>query len=60
MWRLVPNEPLFVLMIEATNDSYQLPEKGLVGNHAIFDPAMLDTPKIDAAFQAQYAETETK
>lgn len=60
MWRLVPNDPLFVLMIEATNDSYQLPEKGLVGNHAIFDPAMLDTPKIDAAFQAQYAETETK
>jgi homogentisate 1,2-dioxygenase len=60
MWRLVPNEPLFVLMIEATNDSYQLPEKGLVGNHAIFDAAMLDTPKIDAAFKAQYSETETK
>lgn len=60
MWRLVPNEPLFVLLIEATNDSYQLPEKGLVGNHAIFDPAMLDTPKIDEAFKAQYAETETK
>ncbi|MBU1436372.1 MAG: homogentisate 1,2-dioxygenase [Gammaproteobacteria bacterium] len=60
MWRLVPNEPLFVLMIEATNDSYQLPEKGLVGNHAIFDAAMLDTPKIDEAFKAQYSETETK
>ncbi|OBP14725.1 homogentisate 1,2-dioxygenase [Rheinheimera sp. SA_1] len=59
MWRLVPNEPLFVLMIEATNDSYQLPEKGLVGNHAIFDAAMLDTPKIDAAFQAQYSENPT-
>ncbi len=37
-----------------------LPEKGLVGNQCDFDPAMLDTPKIDAAFQAQYAETETK
>ena len=60
MWRLVPNEPLFVLMIEATNDSYQLPEKGLVGNHAIFDAAMLDTPKIDDAFKAQYSENETK
>jgi homogentisate 1,2-dioxygenase len=60
MWRLVPNEPLFVLMIEATNDSYQLPEKGLVGNHAIFDAAMLDTPKIDEAFKAQYSESETK
>ncbi len=60
MWRLVPNEPLFVLMIEATNDSYQLPEKGLVGNHAIFDAAMLDTPKIDEAFKAQYSETTTQ
>ncbi|MFN6971695.1 MAG: homogentisate 1,2-dioxygenase [Rheinheimera sp.] len=60
MWRLVPNEPLFVLMIEATNDSYQLPEKGLVGNHAIFDAAMLDTPKIDEGFKAQYSENETK
>jgi homogentisate 1,2-dioxygenase len=60
MWRLVPNEPLFVLMIEATNDSYQLPEKGLVGNHAIFDAAMLDTPKIDEAFKAQYSENATQ
>lgn len=60
MWRLVPHEPLFVLMIEATNDSYQLPEKGLVGNHAIFDAAMLDTPKIDEAFKAQYSENATQ
>lgn len=60
MWRLVPNEPLFVLLIEATNDSYQLPEKGLVGNHAIFDAAMLDTPKIDDAFKAQYSENTTQ
>jgi len=59
-WRLEISAPLFVLLIEATNDSYQLPEKGLVGNHAIFDPAMLDTPKIDAAFQAQYSEKETQ
>jgi len=59
-WRLEISAPLFVLLIEATNDSYQLPEKGLVGNHAIFDPAMLDTPKIDAAFKAQYSEQETQ
>lgn len=56
MWRIEPTEPMFILLIEATNDSYQLPEKGLVGNHAIFDPAVIDTPKIDAAFQAQYSE----
>ena len=27
MWRLEPLEPLHVVLIEATNDSYQLPEK---------------------------------
>lgn len=56
MWRIVPTEPVFMLLIEATNDAYQLPEKGMVGNHAVFDPAVLDTPRIDAAFQAQYSE----
>jgi homogentisate 1,2-dioxygenase len=53
MWRLEPNSPLALLMIEARNSSYLLPDKGLLGPHAIFDPAMLDTPRIDAAFRAQ-------
>ena len=35
-----------------------LPDKGLLGGHAIFDPAMLDTPAIDAAFLAQQSDTE--
>lgn len=56
MWRLEVIEPLQILMIEATNDSYQLPEKGMVGPHAVFDPAMLDTPKINDAFLAQQDE----
>jgi homogentisate 1,2-dioxygenase len=57
MWRLEPFEPMQLLMIEATNDSYQLPEKGLVGGHAIFDPAVLDTPELNEAFKAQQSET---
>jgi len=56
MWRLEPTAPTMSLMIEATNDSFTLPEKGLVGRHAIFDPAMLDTPVIDEAFRAQQDE----
>ncbi len=47
-------------MIEATNDHFVLPEKGLVGRHAIFDPAMLDTPRIDEAFRAQQDERTWK
>jgi homogentisate 1,2-dioxygenase len=53
MWRLECAQPLRLLLIEATNSSYMLPDKGLVGEHAIFDPAMLDLPRIDEAFKAQ-------
>lgn len=53
MWRLAIEEPVTALLIEATNDSYRLPDKGLLGPHAIFDEAMLVTPAIDEAFAAQ-------
>ncbi|MFZ4762845.1 MAG: homogentisate 1,2-dioxygenase [Alphaproteobacteria bacterium] len=53
MWRLEHQESVSILMIEATNGSYLLPDKGLLGDHAIFDPALLDTPHIDEAFKAQ-------
>jgi homogentisate 1,2-dioxygenase len=56
MWRLECDEPAAILLIEATNASYMLPEKGLVGGHAIFDPAMLDAPRVDEAFLAQQDE----
>jgi homogentisate 1,2-dioxygenase len=58
MWRLESSEPMRMLLIEASNSSYLLPDKGLLGPHAIFDPAMLDHPKIDEAFLAQQDETE--
>jgi homogentisate 1,2-dioxygenase len=53
MWRIEPREAMTVLMVEATGGGYTLPDKGLVGNHAIFDPAMLDAPDIDEPFLAQ-------
>jgi homogentisate 1,2-dioxygenase len=58
MWRLESAGPVRLLMLEATNSAYQLPEKGPVGPHAIFDPAVLDTPTIDDAFLAQQDESE--
>jgi len=57
MWRIDCAAPLEALLVEATNSSYMLPEKGLVGNHAIFDPALLDTPKVDGAFLAQQSDS---
>ena len=35
MWRLEPGAAVTALLIEATNDSYRLPDKGPVGEHAI-------------------------
>ncbi|MCH9696623.1 MAG: homogentisate 1,2-dioxygenase [Gammaproteobacteria bacterium] len=58
MWRLTVDEPLSALLIEASNGSYQLPDKGLVGQHAVFDPAMLDVPAIDEPFVAQQNDVE--
>tara|TARA_A100001037_G_scaffold37472_1_gene28993 strand:+ start:251 stop:1381 length:1131 start_codon:yes stop_codon:yes gene_type:complete len=58
MWRVACDGDAEFLMIEAVNDAFQLPEKGLVGPHAIFDPAMLRTPEIDDAFLAQQDESE--
>jgi len=58
LWRFEHAQEVVVLMIEATGESYCLPDKGMVGQHAIFDQAMLDTPKIDAAFKQQQTEEE--
>jgi homogentisate 1,2-dioxygenase len=58
MWRVETAEPLRALLIEATNNSFRLPDKGLVGPHAIFDAAMLDTPRIDDAFREQQDNAE--
>jgi len=56
LWRLEPAKPITVMMIEATNDYYGLPDKTIVGQHAIFDQAVLDTPEIDAAYLQQQDE----
>ncbi|MBL8671459.1 MAG: homogentisate 1,2-dioxygenase [Alphaproteobacteria bacterium] len=52
-WRVETRRPMTALLIEATNSTYMLPEKGILGPHAIFDPAMLEAPRLDEAFRAQ-------
>lgn len=56
LWRLEPDKPITLLLIEATNDCYGLPDKGIVGQHALFDQAVLDSPEIDEAFLQQQDE----
>lgn len=59
-WRLDCTVASSFLLMEATNDGYRLPDKGMLGEHAIFDPAMLDVPAIDDRFKAQQDRKEWK
>jgi homogentisate 1,2-dioxygenase len=52
MWRLAPDGPAALLTIQATNTHFTLPDRGLLGPTAVFDPAMLDTPVMDEVFRA--------
>lgn len=56
MWRLTPAQPTAILTIQATNGHFTLPDKGLLGPHALFDPALLATPEMDEAFRAHQAQ----
>lgn len=56
MWRIEASTPLTALLIEATSESYKMPDKGILGHHAIFDPAVLQAPSIDETFRAQQSD----
>jgi homogentisate 1,2-dioxygenase len=58
LWRIETQAPIAMLLIEASNSAYQLPTKGVAGQHAIFDPAVLETPHIDASFRSQTERAE--
>lgn len=58
MWRLTVTQPVSALLIECTNGSYTLPDRGLAGPHAIFDPAVLDSPAMDEAFRSQQSDKD--
>jgi homogentisate 1,2-dioxygenase len=58
MWRLESAEAMRMLLIEATGGSYMLPDRGMLGPHAIFDPAVLEAPAINDAFLAQQDEAD--
>jgi homogentisate 1,2-dioxygenase len=60
MWRIEPREDCSLLMIEAVDGAYKLPDRGMLGEHAQFDPAVLETPKIDDRFLKQQGDGEWK
>ncbi len=56
LWRIEPAKATTMLLVECTEGTYTMPEKGIVGPHAIFDPAVLDVPAMDAAFREQQTD----
>jgi homogentisate 1,2-dioxygenase len=56
MWRLEPASRSRLLMIESVGASFQLPDRGIAGQHAVFDPAVLEQPSIDELFLAQQTD----
>jgi homogentisate 1,2-dioxygenase len=56
LWRLESNQGFALLLIEATGAGLGLPDRGLLGDHALFDPAVLETPRLDERFRAQQDE----
>jgi homogentisate 1,2-dioxygenase len=58
MWRIETTAPVTMLLFECSNGTIRAPERGSVGRHAVFDEAMLETPRIDEAFKAQYDEKD--
>jgi homogentisate 1,2-dioxygenase len=55
-WRITPSEPCEILIIESKYDGYCLPDKGMVGPHAVFDETLLDVPELNEAFEDQKDE----
>ncbi len=60
LWRVAPEASMKLLLIESTQAAYRLPDRGSLGEHAVFDPALLDTPRLDARFKAQQDERPWK
>ncbi len=46
VYRLAPNGPSEFLVVES-RDEIRIPDRGMLGRHALFDPAMLNVPTPD-------------
>ena len=43
VYRLIPEEPFDLLIVESRGE-VQIPDRGLMGRHALFDPNVIDVP----------------
>ena len=47
-YRFEIDAPTTLLVVEATRSRFRLPERGLLGRHALFDPAVIEVPEAEA------------
>ncbi|RKF20242.1 homogentisate 1,2-dioxygenase [Alginatibacterium sediminis] len=60
LWRIEPKQASAFLLIEATGSAFKLPDRGILGQHAQFDPAILEYPQLNQAFIDQQGEQSWK
>ncbi|MBI2708448.1 MAG: homogentisate 1,2-dioxygenase [Actinobacteria bacterium] len=51
-YRFEPAQPTILLVVEAWQSRFSLPERGLLGRHALFDPAVIEVPEPEAVDEA--------
>ncbi len=56
LWRIACKDEISLFAIEATDQRFSLPDKGIVGQHAIFDSNAIITAEINQYFLAQQDE----
>lgn len=47
-YRFEPEAATQLLVVEAFDSAFRLPDRGLLGSHALFDPAVLEVPEAEA------------
>ena len=53
MWRLDVSGLAKIFFTSTIGQRLQIPERGLLGQHALWDPGVVDVPQIDFAFRSQ-------
>jgi homogentisate 1,2-dioxygenase len=51
-YRFEPVAPTEMLVVEAFDSRFSLPDRGMLGRHALFDPAVLEVPDAEAVDEA--------
>ncbi|MGQ0431227.1 MAG: homogentisate 1,2-dioxygenase [Microthrixaceae bacterium] len=51
-YRVEPSEVTELLVVEAYESRFRLPDRGMLGRHALFDPAVIEVPEAEAIDEA--------